>query len=71
VEAEDHVLGENELSLSRVHFGHLKARAESTYIINNTQLASDLEITNMQQDILELHLPLINMLTQYTKTAEM
>jgi hypothetical protein len=35
-------------SPSGVHLGHFKALTETIYVIDNTQLEPDLQITNMQ-----------------------
>jgi hypothetical protein len=49
-------------SPSGTHLGHFKALTETIYVINDTQLVPDLEITNMQQEIFDLHLRLINVI---------
>ena len=51
-------------SPSGVHLGHFKALIEPIYVVNDIQLAPDLEINTMQQDTLELHLRLINLILQ-------
>ena len=51
-------------SPSGVHLGHFKALIEPIYVIHDIQLAPDLEINNMQQEIMELHLRLINLILQ-------
>jgi hypothetical protein len=52
----------NCTSPSGVHLGHFKALTETIYVIDDTQFVPDLEITNMQQEIFDLHLSLINVI---------
>ena len=49
-------------SPSGVHLGHFKALTETIYVIDDTQLEPDLQITNMQLEIFDLHLRLINVI---------
>jgi hypothetical protein len=42
--------------------GHFKALTETIYVIDDIQLEPDLQITNMQLEIFDLHLHLINVI---------